>query len=98
MLTFPFVDRLNDGHSSFNYAGRILLPNETLVVEGASVYEETSIGTFDPPCAGYASVAGRKGSEIFLNGYNGSDQALGKAPSFKTKYETVEWQPYPIDL
>ncbi|KAL8913694.1 MAG: hypothetical protein Q9171_001544 [Xanthocarpia ochracea] len=54
-VTFPFIDRLGDGYSSFRYTGYLYLPpSNPLAINGSQEYGFTVLpGYFDPPDAAY---------------------------------------------
>ncbi|MCJ1394046.1 hypothetical protein MMC18_006924 [Xylographa bjoerkii] len=86
VLSFPFVDLLGDGYSSFRYEKYILITPNPVAMAGAAVYGEVPIpSTFDPPCDGYAFIPGSK-EIVFFNAYQGVDQALGKPPAVAVEF------------
>lgn len=54
-FTFPFIDRLGDGYSSFRYTGYIYLPGDNpIAIKGSEAYGTTALPAFfDPPDAPY---------------------------------------------
>lgn len=98
-LIFPFVDRLNDGHSPFRYGAPILISPNAVVLANEPGLQETYEGTFDPSCGAYAPVPGRRrrrwlGGTV-MTGWKGDDQASGFPPSFKTTFAKSLAIPYP---
>ena len=57
-FTFPFIDLLGDGYSSFRYTGFIYLPaDNAFAIGGAEAYGETVLPAFfDPPDAPYEAT------------------------------------------
>ena len=86
-LVFPFIDRLNDGHTSFRYGAPILITDNPIVFAGSIVSQQTFIGAFDPPCDAYRAVPYLHSGETYIRAWNGSDQALGKQPSFDAVFQ-----------
>ena len=94
-LIFPFIDRLDNGCSSFRYGAPILVSPNPVVLASEPGLQETYEGTFDPPCDAYAPVAGRQWrGETVMMAWKGDDQALGLPPSFKTTFATSATMPY----
>ncbi|EIN06050.1 hypothetical protein PUNSTDRAFT_54339 [Punctularia strigosozonata HHB-11173 SS5] len=93
-LRFPFVDRLNDGTSSFVWELPLLLSVNLVAVLGSISVDETHVGSFEPSCDPYA--AGSAAGETYFRAWNGVDQLLGKQPSFAGNFTRVDSQPYPI--
>ncbi|KAI4281195.1 MAG: hypothetical protein L6R38_003886 [Xanthoria sp. 2 TBL-2021] len=69
-ITFPFIDLLGDGYSTFRYIGYIYLPPTNLVaINGSQGYGYTVLPAFfDPPDAPY-KFASRKGRNRIFNVY-----------------------------
>ena len=57
-ITFPFIDLLGDGYSSFRYTGFVYLPADNAIVIGAAAaYGITALPAFfDPPDAPYKAM------------------------------------------
>jgi hypothetical protein len=96
-LRFPFVDRLNDGSTSFVFEEPLLISPNPLAIAGASALVSAYPGTFDPPCEGYGAVAYIPG-QTYFNAWKDMDQLLGKPPSFAGKFNPVSSQPYSLEL
>jgi hypothetical protein len=96
-LRFPFVDRLNDGYSCFQYTAPQLLSFDNVVaLAGSASYGATYPGSFDPPCDGYA---GDDRGATYLSAYNvPPGQLLGAAPAIEGRFETVGSIPYDLKL
>ena len=102
-FSFPFVDRLNDGHTTFRTGTAQLLSANPIAVAGSNVYSpgQGLAGTFDPPCEGYAFQAGTTvhGKPVrHQTAWNGIDQLLRKPPSWDVRMVDVASQPYPQTL
>ncbi|KAF1969901.1 hypothetical protein BU23DRAFT_512474 [Bimuria novae-zelandiae CBS 107.79] len=80
-LRFPFVDRLNDGHTSFKYGSPILISKENAIaVNGSAVYGTTYPATFVPECDAYAADACGgtfMNASVFLSTRNDSKPDIG---------------------
>ncbi|KAL9111391.1 MAG: hypothetical protein Q9227_004268 [Pyrenula ochraceoflavens] len=93
-LNLPFVDLLNDGHSSFRYQlGNAL--NSPLAVAGASIYGPPAgeLATFNPPCNAYASTGGPNG-EIRYTGYD----AVSSKQIANTLFHNQQGNPFSVDV
>lgn len=67
VLRFPFVDRLNDGYSSFRYSAPLVITSTNpIALVGSEMYGETYPGTFEPDCEAYAAVKGGRKGETYL--------------------------------
>ena len=102
-FSFPFVDRLNDGRTTFRTTSTQLLSANPIAVAGSNLYSpgQGLAGTFDPPCEGYAFQAGQTvdGKPVrHQTAWNGLDQLLGKPPSWDVRMVDVASQPYPQTL
>lgn len=69
-ITFPFIDLLGDGYSTFRYTGYIYLPpTNLLAINGSQGYGYTVLpGYFDPPDAPY-KFASHNGRNRLFNVY-----------------------------
>ena len=99
-FSIPFVDRLNDGHTSFRATLPMLLSLNPVALVGAGVYGPARAGTFDPPCDPYAFAeeSGAGTAERYVNAYAGADQVLGQRPSFAMRWRDVPDLAYPMEL
>ncbi|KAL8726119.1 MAG: hypothetical protein Q9166_006911 [cf. Caloplaca sp. 2 TL-2023] len=80
--TFPFIDLLGDGYSSYRYTGYIYLPPKNLVaIQGSEAYGYDVLpGFFDPPDAAYR-YAFRRGKNTISAVYtNTSSSRPHRAP------------------
>ncbi|KAL8816029.1 MAG: hypothetical protein Q9191_008393 [Dirinaria sp. TL-2023a] len=93
-LIFPFIDRLNNGHTPFRYGSPILISPNPVVAANEPALQETYVGSFDPPCAAYAAVPGGHGGVTYMNAWAGDAQARGQKPSFETQFAKVAKVPY----
>ena len=97
-FSFPFVDRLNDGSTSFRAGLPLQVSVNPVAIAGAELYSPSDVypGTFDPPCEGYAFAPGTGGRR--QRSWTGANQVLGKAPSWDVEFVDVGSQPYPLAL
>ena len=58
LFQFPFVDRLNDGHTSMVYTSNILVSNNLIAIAGSKLYGySVTPSIFDPACNAYNGLA-----------------------------------------
>ena len=102
-ISFPFIDRLGDGYSSFRFIHYLYLPaTGVLSIAGAEEYGEVVLpGVFDPPGAGYSITPGGKG--VSFSVYAGPlAEVLGGAPVGQALFDftpnTTATAPYPLDF
>ncbi|EME79254.1 uncharacterized protein MYCFIDRAFT_100513, partial [Pseudocercospora fijiensis CIRAD86] len=93
-LKYPFVDRINDGYSSFVYsAPQLITATNAIALAGSVMYGETYPGNFDPNCNAYASDGSK--DKTYLTVYKApGTRALGSSPKFDTHFQTVSKIPY----
>jgi hypothetical protein len=96
-LVFPFIDRLNNGYSTFRWGGPILITPNPIVQAGSS--NRTFLGTFDPPCDAYSFVPGEERlGKTYMNAWVGNDEALGRRPSFEASFRRSIVSPYAMTV
>lgn len=98
-LIFPFVDRLNNGHTPFRYGGPILFSTNPAIIATQPGFRNTYFGTFDPACEAYAADPGSKKSDGFtyVKAWLGDGEVKGERPSFDTKFRVSE-EKYGFDV
>ena len=101
-ISFPFVDRLNNGFSSFRFLNYIYLaPTVPVAIAGAEMYGEVVLpGVFDPPGAGYAITPG---GNVEFKVYGGLlNQSLKLDPVghalFHFTRNSTNIAPFPLDF
>ena len=100
-ISFPFVDRLSDGYSSFRFLHYLYLPPTVpLAIAGAAGYGEVVLpGFFDPPGAGYAITS--DGSGVGFKAYADPLSDTLKLPpvgevAYKFTANATDIAPYPL--
>lgn len=95
----PFVDRLGDGYSNFQYTLPIVISaTEPVAVLGSAVYGETFLGDFDPYCQAYA---GKSGGVTYSNAYvtpGGNDSLVESTPALAYSVAPKSGIPYSIEV
>jgi hypothetical protein len=92
-LRFPFVDRLNDGYSCFQYtAPQLITFDNVIALAGSTSYGTTLPGSFDPPCDGYADDG--QGATYLSSYLVPPGQVLGSAPAFEGRFTSTNSIPY----
>ncbi|KAF7195211.1 hypothetical protein HII31_03417 [Pseudocercospora fuligena] len=93
-LKYPFVDRINDGYSSFMYsAPQLISATNAIALAGGAMYGETHPGNFDPNCNAYAYDGSKDKTYLTVYEAPGS-KALGSSPKFDTHFQTASSIPY----
>ncbi|KAF2263120.1 hypothetical protein CC78DRAFT_290241 [Lojkania enalia] len=96
-IEFPFVDMLNDNHTSFKWAPSLLMTaGHDIALKGARDYGTNAFAaTFDPACDAYRAVtnAKRPGTTFF----SAKSQEAGVA-SLSTLFSTTEEELFPIEF
>ncbi|EGP89261.1 uncharacterized protein MYCGRDRAFT_108774 [Zymoseptoria tritici IPO323] len=88
VLKFPFVDRLNDGYSCFQYSAPLILSFDNLIaLAGSKAYGPTFAGSFDPPCDGYADDG--QGATVLSAYVVPPGQHLGSKPAFEGRFKAA---------
>jgi hypothetical protein len=89
-LRFPFVDRINDGYSSFRYtAPQLLSASNPVALLGSIAYGKSIGGTFEPSCDGYANDGNGSTSMV---GYEAL--SLRSKPVFVAQFQTAQEIPF----
>ena len=102
-ISFPFVDRLGNGFSSFRFLHYLYLPpTNPLAIAGAVEYGEVVLpGYFDPPGAGYAITPDGSGVEFKVWGDIISEVTnsppVGEA-LYKFTPNSTSIAPYPLEF
>jgi len=74
----PFVDRLNDNHTSFRFNLPIAISQSVIDASaGAGLpLSDAYASTFDPPCNGYGAGKGFQGNQIYSQWHSPSTHML----------------------
>ena len=96
-MRFPFVDRLGTG-LPFRYASVEILQAPFSNIEGSRPLQETYPGTFQPRLGGYEAVPGSYGRLTRSTGWNGTDEATGRPPSWKVVFKEAKKAKYSTEV
>jgi hypothetical protein len=101
-ISYPFVDILGDGYSSFTYNQYLLITGtHTVALEGAAADGTTAVpASFDPNLETYAYVPcnekPRSKDEIYLNAFTNLSSTT---PAVTTLFKSLpSVGPWPLDL
>lgn len=96
-ISFPFVDRLNDGYSAMVYNDEILITASATGVAAAfeALGYDVTPARFEPECNAYAYVQpSRPHSALYSKAFGNSSSA----PGIAWQLAPVSWLPFSIDL
>ncbi|KAL9056146.1 MAG: hypothetical protein Q9162_003107 [Coniocarpon cinnabarinum] len=96
-ISFPFVDRLNDGYTSMAYGDNILISaTNALAIAGTAAYGYTvTPGSFEPPCDAYAYSDAECAST-----YSHATSALSRSAGISLEFTPAKkgFMPYSLDF
>lgn len=95
-LSFPFVDRLDDGYTAFSYSHEEMNTFSNLIAElGTTIYGDRVIpATYDPPCDPYKCADAQCKSKSF----KAYDLVPFSLPLMSHTFTEAAGSPYPISL
>ncbi|KAF2117084.1 hypothetical protein BDV96DRAFT_490007 [Lophiotrema nucula] len=95
-VEFPFVDMLNDNHTSFKWAPSLLMTSgHDIALKGAKDYgTEVFASTFDPGCDAYRSVKSNKPGTTYFS----AKSIAPSEASLSTLFSSTDHEVFPLEF